>query len=133
MIPISGLHLEDDIYEITPETRTYGLNLLEGRIDKYIDGLEAIKQAVFKILETQRYKYLIYDFSYGSELSGLIGKDRDYIEMDLKRLIRDALIADDRILNVTDFAFTHEDENVTVRFQVISIEGSFESEVMVSV
>lgn len=133
MIPISGTHIGEDINEIIPETRTYGLNLLEGKIDGFIEGLDAVKQAVFKILESVRYQYLVYDFSYGSELNGLIGRDSDYIEMELRRRIRDALTADDRITNVTDFIFLHNGENVTVRFNVISVEGSFESEVMVSV
>ncbi|GMQ57079.1 DUF2634 domain-containing protein [Vallitalea sediminicola] len=132
MIPISGTNIKD-FEEIIPQTKTYKLNLLEGKINGYIDGIDAIKQAVFKILETARYQYLIYDFSYGSELNGLIGKDSDYIEMELRRRIRDALTTDDRIINVTDFVFSHEGESMSVRFQVISVEGSFESEVMVNV
>lgn len=132
MIPISGTNIKD-FEEIIPQTKTYKLNLLEGKINGYIDGIDAIKQAVFKILETARYQYLIYDFSYGSELNGLIGKDSDYIEMELRRRIRDALTTDDRIINVTDFIFSHEGESMSVRFKVISVEGSFESEVMVNV
>lgn len=132
MIPISGTNIKD-FEEIIPQTKTYKLNLLEGKINDYIDGIDAIKQAVFKILETARYQYLIYDFSYGSELNGLIGKDSDYIEMELRRRIRDALTTDDRIINVTDFVFFHEGESMSVRFKVISVEGSFESEVMVNV
>lgn len=132
MIPISGTNIQD-FEEIIPQTKTYKLNLLEGKINDYIDGIDAIKQAVFKILETARYQYLIYDFSYGSELNGLIGKDSDYIEMELRRRIRDALTTDDRIINVTDFVFSHEGESMSVRFKVISVEGSFESEVMVNV
>lgn len=132
MIPISGTNIKD-FEEIIPQTKTYKLNLLEGKINDYIDGIDAIKQAVFKILETARYQYLIYDFSYGSELNGLIGKDSDYIEMELRRRIRDALTTDDRIINVTDFVFCHEGESMSVRFKVISVEGSFESEVMVNV
>lgn len=132
MIPISGTNIKD-FEEIIPQTKTYKLNLLEGKINDYIDGIDAIKQAVFKILETARYQYLIYDFSYGSELNGLIGKDSDYIEMELRRRIRDALTTDDRIINVTDFVFSHEGESMSVSFKVISVEGSFESEVMVNV
>ena len=132
MIPISGTNIKD-FEEIIPQTKTYKLNLLEGKINDYIDGIDAIKQAVFKILETARYQYLIYDFSYGSELNGLIGKDSDYIEMELRRRIRDALTTDDRIINVTDFVFSYEGESMSVRFIVISVEGSFESEVMVNV
>lgn len=133
MIPTNGTIMNDNISFLIPQSKTYKLNLTEGKIDAYIEGLEAIKQAVFKILETGRYQHVIYDFSYGSELSELIGRDSDYIEMELRRRIRDALTSDDRITDVTNFSFLHEDEHVTVRFKVISIEGSFESEVMISV
>ncbi|MCT4542830.1 MAG: DUF2634 domain-containing protein [Vallitalea sp.] len=133
MIPISGLTSLKDIDEIIPKNRTYKLNLLEGKIDGYIDGLSAIKQGVFKILETQRYQYLIYDFSYGSELNELIGKDSDYIQMEIRRRITEALITDDRIIDVTDFVFVNNRENMIVTFRVISKEGSFESEVIVNV
>jgi phage baseplate assembly protein W len=133
MIPISGLTSLKDIDEIIPKNRTYKLNLLEGKIDGYIDGLSAIKQGVFKILETQRYQYLIYDFSYGSELNELIGKDSDYIQMEIRRRITEALITDDRIIDVTDFVFVNNRENMIVTFRVISKEGSFESEVIINV
>nr|WP_313785006.1 DUF2634 domain-containing protein [Paenibacillus larvae] len=39
-----------------------------------MDGLEAIRQAVHKILHTERYEHLIYSPDYGSELTGLIGQ-----------------------------------------------------------
>lgn len=133
MIPMNGVQMNEHIIEMIPKSKTYGLNLLEGKIDSQIDGLDAIKQAAFKLLETARYQHVIYNFSYGSELSDLIGRDSDYIEMELRRRIRDALTYDDRITDVTNFSFNHEDENVTVSFKVISIEGSFESEVMISV
>ncbi|QUI25514.1 DUF2634 domain-containing protein [Vallitalea pronyensis] len=133
MIPMQGIQIQEDMTLMTPKSKTYGLNLIEGKIDRVIDGLDAIKQAVFKILETGRYQHVIYDFSYGSELNDLIGRDSDYIEMELRRRIRDALTYDDRITDVTDFHFQTKDEDVTVNFKVISIEGSFESEVMISV
>ena len=38
------------------------------------DDIEAMEQAIFKIINTERYKYLIYDWNYGIELSDLIGE-----------------------------------------------------------
>ena len=32
------------------------------------DDYEAMKQAIFKIINTERYRYLIYDWNYGIEL-----------------------------------------------------------------
>lgn len=39
-----------------------------------MDGMEAVKQAVYKILQTERYKYVIYDWNYGVELEDLLEK-----------------------------------------------------------
>ena len=39
-------------------SRTWRLDAETGRIAGKIDGLEAVKQAVFKILQTERYAYM---------------------------------------------------------------------------
>ena len=43
------------------------------------DGLEAVKQAVYNILNTERYRYIIFSWNYGVELQDLIGKSMDYV------------------------------------------------------
>lgn len=59
----------------TQPTRTYAL-----RFDGYpcsggkLDGLEAMKQAIFLILQTERFQYAIYSWNYGIELNALLGQ-----------------------------------------------------------
>lgn len=48
---------------------TWEMDLNSNRIKGKIDGIEAIKQAVEKILLTERYAYRIYSWNYGSELA----------------------------------------------------------------
>lgn len=87
----------------TQPTRTYAL-----RFDGYpcsggkLDGLEAMKQAIFLILQTERFQYAIYSWNYGIE--------------------------DDRVLSVEQFSFTKGKRSLLVKFTVTTTEGDVESE-----
>lgn len=105
---------------------TFGIDFDRGRVIGMVDGLEAVKQAVFLILQTERYRYLIYTPDYGSELEGLIGRDPLFVQSELKRRIREALLQDDRIEDVTNFSIQFDGDNALVRFTVISTFGNFE-------
>ena len=93
-----------------------------------VDELEAMEQAVYKILQTERYRYEIYDWNYGIELEELYGKNETYVIPELKKRIEDALLADDRVTAVTDFSFRREKESVTAEFLVHTIFGEIKAE-----
>lgn len=93
-----------------------------------VDELEAVKQAVSKILQTERYRYAIYDWNYGVELEDLYGKNVSYVIPELKKRIEDGLLADDRVTAVTDFSFVQEKGSVTAVFQVHTIFGEMIAE-----
>ncbi|WP_010279864.1 DUF2634 domain-containing protein [Paenibacillus senegalensis] len=107
-------------------SRTYRILPDQRRISGKVDGLEAVKQAVAKILRTERYEYLIYSFNYGSELKSLIGGDRLYVQSEMARRIKEALLQDDRIENVTDFDWSFSLDGITVQCTVQSSYGTFE-------
>lgn len=69
------------------------------------DGLEAVKQAIYNILNTERYRYIIFSWNYGVELQDLIGKPMDYVMVEVERRITEALTQDDRIDSVDNFEF----------------------------
>ena len=59
------------------------------------------------------------------ELDRLFGKDYDFIVSDLERTITEALLADDRILSITDFQTNKIGiDKMEVSFTVNSIAGS---------
>ena len=105
-------------------SRTYKLDLEKKRIVGKIDNEDAILQLVLKILHTERYAYVIYSQNYGVELDRLIGQDYNFIMSDIERTMTDALLADDRILSITDFK-TEQDtiDTMSVSFTVNSIIG----------
>lgn len=112
-------------------SKTYRLSLDGKRVRGYADGLEAVKQAIDKALRTARYKNIIYDETYGSELHSVLldpSTTKEFIEVSFPRLIREALSGDTRILGVSGFSFEYGKDSVTVRFTANTIFGSTEVE-----
>ena len=87
---------EDD--EQSLPSLTYRLE--NGRIQSMVDEQDAMLQAVKKILMTDRFVYPIYDEQYGNDINELIGKDEEYVDDDIERVITEALESDDRITNI---------------------------------
>ncbi len=110
--------LTDHVEESRMPSLTYGIREEQQEVRGNIDGLEAVKQAIYKILMTERYRYLIYDFQYGVEFADLFGKPVSFVIPTVEKRIREALLADDRILSVTDFTFRMEREDLVVGFRV---------------
>ena len=104
-------------------SQTY--HVRNGRILGKVDGLDAVVQAVDKLLKTERFAYVIYQ-DYGVELERFIGQNFDFIQADLERTITDALLVDDRIEGISDFEMEQtKKDTLWCRFRVNTIEGSF--------
>ena len=114
--------------EETMPSYTYNINRNTNRISGYIDDKDAIVQAIYLILQTERYESMIYNWSYGAELDNLIGKNRNYVISELKRMIREALLEDDRISEVTSFSFSYKNDSILVQFLVQTIIGDIQME-----
>lgn len=110
---------------------TYRLDLEKGRIVGKADGLEAVNQAVRKALMTPRFKCLIYDSQYGSEVEeAVIAKDAGpgYAAAVMEGFIRDALRPDTRILSLYDFRFEFQEDRAHIYFRADTIFGAAEIE-----
>lgn len=106
---------------------TYYIDFDRNRIIGTVDDIEAVKQAIYLILQTERYESLIYNFYYGTEFDSLIGKSRELITSELERRIREALLEDDRIVRVTDFTIEFTSDKAIVEFTVNTIFGDIKS------
>lgn len=105
---------------------TYCLDLEKGRIVGKVDGLFAVNQAIRKAIITPRFKCLIYDNQYGSEIQeAIIDKDAtpELIEAMVPRFIEDALKPDTRILKIYDFGFEFREDKAYVFFRADTIFG----------
>ncbi|XZJ78213.1 DUF2634 domain-containing protein [Clostridium perfringens] len=123
-----------EIEDTVQSSKTYRIDSFNGRITRKIDELEAIKQAVFKILQTERFENVIYDASYGVELVGLIGKPKEFVKSDIERVIKEALSVDERILGIENFNIVDDvKENLKIEFKVNSIYGDIKLESEVTI
>lgn len=133
MIPVLEEDYISDTEVVSQPSYTYEIHLAEDRMGTYIDGLTAMEQAVYHILNTERYKYLIYSWNYGVEFADLFGKPISYCYPEIKRRITEALTQDDRINSVDNFEFTYNRGNVLVSFTVNTTEGEIEIEKAVNI
>lgn len=123
--------IEDEAEEIN---KTYAIDFENGRISGMIDGIDAVKQAITKILLTERFKNLIYTNEYGSEIKDTLmspGNTDDFLQAEIPALIKEALLVDKRILAVDnvvlDYA-TPTHDSVKVSFDVTTIYGDITQE-----
>ncbi|GAA4828074.1 hypothetical protein GCM10023310_00990 [Paenibacillus vulneris] len=79
-----------------------------------------------KILQTERFDFLIYSGNHGSELGDIPGKGEAYVRAELGRRIRAALIQDDRIQDVQDMQISTNGDEAFAQFTVITQYGRFE-------
>lgn len=96
-----------------------------------IDEQEAIRQAIYKILHTERYTYDMYDWDYGVEMVDYIGQDIDEVLIDIKNSIEDALLVDDRIEAVDYIEVVGKKEMLHIIIRVHTIYGEMEVETSV--
>lgn len=108
-------------------SKTYKLDLDKGRIIGIVDGQEAVRQAIRKAIITPRFKCLIYDNQYGSEIEEAVTqKDAtpEYTEAIVPGFVRDALRPDTRVTGVSNFKFRFENDEAYISFDADTIFGT---------
>lgn len=131
MIPESFIS-DIDLEEETEPNKTYRIDFKDNSIEGFVDGKDAIRQTIYKILETERYTYPIYSWDYGIELSDLYGEDVRYVCAELEDRIKEALTQDERVAEVTDFDFDIRKGIIKVRFAAVTDTGKIYMEVEVN-
>lgn len=103
-------------------SKTYRIDLESSRVVGFVDGAQAVSQAIRKILRTERFAYLLYSWNYGMEWNALIGKSGRVVESEARRLVNEALGQDERILSVQSVVINRIDRDsavVTVTVETI--------------
>lgn len=119
-------NIEND--EAVETSYTYKIDWDTGRIIGMIDGVGAVEQFVKKAILTPRFKCLIYDAAYGSEIHAELADSEvtnEYIEADMKRLVKEAIGNDERILDIESVQYLHMEkkDEAFVRITLNTIFG----------
>ena len=132
MIPNVQDDLKQDFTFAVLPSRTFKMNHQAETITGTIDEVKAVEQAIFLILNVERYRWVIYSWNYGVEFQDLIGRPIDYCIPEIERRIKEALLQDDRITAVEGFQFEVKDKKkVLAAFKVTSIFGPIFTEMEV--
>lgn len=123
MLPDRNTILQED--EKMP-SYTPKIDFERNRIMGTVDNIDAMEQAIYLILQTERYESIIYNWYYGVEFDTLIGKSRELITSELERRIKEALTEDDRINRISDFNIEFTSDKAIVSFTVNTIFGDIE-------
>ena len=128
--------IDNDVTVLSYPNRTFKMNTdvkrFSGKIDEE-NTESAIRQAVFCMLNTQRYNSEIFSTNYGFEFQDLIGQDVDYICAVLPSRIKEALTMDDRIEDVTDFDISVKNKSVFAKFTVVTADEDVEIDTEVNI
>lgn len=128
LLPATGDGLDLVSFQVgTQPGFTHKLDMGQQRVRGTTDGKEAVLQAVYLILNVERYAWPIYSRNYGSELTDLIGKPKGYAMSELKRRIGEALLQDDRIVGLSGWEFETGRKSVRASFVVHTIYGDIEA------
>lgn len=133
MIPTTNTILNNELEVEEQPSKNYKMYFDEEIINGFRDELEAMKQVIFKILNTERYQYLVYSKYYGIELEDLFGEPVSYVCPELERRITEALVQDDRVESVDSFSFDIvKKRTVHVTFIVHTVFGEINAEKVVN-
>lgn len=137
MIPITNIDLTAGLEVKKESSLTYALNLNQAALTGTIDDVAAVRQAILKILNTERFAHSIYSWNYGIQLHDLLGMDYPYVMSEAKKRIIDALLADDRIASVDNFQIEQvKKDALNIAFIATTMTGGiidYKQEVMLGV
>lgn len=129
MIPLSAGFLDGNFEIVEQPTKTYKMHMENNRIHGQVDGIEAMKQAIFKILKTERFQYPMYSWNYGIETNDLWGEPVTWVCPELERRISEAILWDTRCSGIDNFEFNLAEKGVVhVTFTVHTIFGDIAAE-----
>ena len=119
----------DSTEEVISSSLTFKLDFDKGTATGTVDGIEALKQAVFCRLMTEKNMYSIYEeYEYGLPMNSLLGQSTPLVYVSVANAITQTLLEDDRIISVSGFIFDTDCEGVSVTFDVESIFGTLNFE-----
>ena len=134
MIPSTSGFLPQEFEIKEQPSRNYKMDLDGDSVRGFVDGQEAMKQTIFRILQTERYKYVIYPWYYGIETLDLYGEPVTYVCPELERRITEALMIDTRILSVSGFEHDLSVKGeIHTKFTVHTIYGDIDAQKGVNV
>lgn len=124
MIPQTNTEISNVLESNEMTSKTYKIDFENNRISEKIDGINALEQAIYCILNTIRYENVIYSRNYGSEIENAIGLDYDFAKSEIERYVSEAILADDRFIEIQNYTTSKlNSDSMTISFDVLTNMG----------
>ncbi|WP_078410293.1 DUF2634 domain-containing protein [Priestia abyssalis] len=94
-----------------------------------LHGIDALKMWIEKVIQTEKFRFEIYEgIDYGVTIEDLIGSNlpRAFIEAEIKREVTSSLETHPYIQDITNWQFVRNGKRMSVKFQVITVDGAFD-------
>jgi len=125
MIPFISNEVAGQLEAVELPTATY--RETDERIAGIIDNRPALIQSIEHILSTERAAFPIYDNDFGVEFEQYKGTEFEFIEATAENTVREALMQDDRVLDVQLISVNRSSANgVEIMLRVFDNQGEFE-------
>ena len=121
------------IASLTEEISSYQNGIYEWGVDfetgqltgRMVDRKEHLKVWIWKCLMTERFRYPIYSWAYGSELEKYIGKvlTDEYLMTDVRLALEDALYINPDIKRIYNYTARMNADRLLISFDVDSVYG----------
>lgn len=125
--PFDVEDLEIETEEEEEETpREYEIDFSTGELTgRIVEGLDAIKVWIYLALRVPRYRHVIYSWDYGNELETLVGQGytQDHLELEVNRMLEEALLINENILSIDNLEVTQESDKISVSFTANTLYG----------
>lgn len=123
--------LVSEFEEVQQSNQTFAINMTSNVIGGKIDDLDALRQSIYLMLNIEADQYIIYPYTYGIKTLDLIGRPSYYVMAILPERIKETLLSDNRITDVSDFEFEVNGNKIHTKFVVHTIYGDTNEETVV--
>lgn len=109
--------------------KEYGLDFKTGQLTgEIVEGIEAIKVWIWMCLRTQRFRYPLYSWDYGTDLEQYVGQTvtEEFLNADCEDEICEALQVNPYITGIEDFQATFENGRLSLSFTAVTKFGNTE-------
>ena len=129
--------ITDDYVDLSPQEitsssiREYEINFITNQLTgRVVEGVDAIHMWAYLALKAKRYRWVIYSWYYGAELTDLIGYSysEEYILTETQRYIEECLFEHDYITSIENLEVSRIKDKLSIKFTLITKLGSKEVE-----
>ena len=125
----SALQEAESVSEVMAIPKEYGVDFSTGKLTgKIVEGIEALKVWAWNCIKTERYRYPIYSWQYGTEYEQYIGQtvSDEYLQNDCYTETQEALMVNPYITGIDGFNAEINDDKLHISFTLNTVLGSTE-------